>query len=352
MADFVGQGDPTATALRGASIAGGVASSVDGDVAGHIDQAVGIAGDLHQAGASILQVAGATTVGGTPQMAVKATLEIEGGGAIPFQFNPAQLAINKSVTWVPNDAKGRNAPNLRFQSGQPASLQLSMTLDDVVGNPGTPLAVSTKWMSDQSVLGLTELLLKLVKVDKKLPVYDRSKASGRPPWVRLRWGKTRTLNVKFVVESVKVQYTLFARDGTPLRAKVDLSLKQFSDDAEPATSASPSGAKPGSLTGAIRSEGIPAAGDAKGALTQRDWRKNAPADLRLPVGGPSPSGPAQSDIQRGIAEHLASRPPLKVDYETGEYIPAGSPRAGKPADELYSDVHHPDLSAGPERSTQ
>ena len=40
-------------------------------------------------------------------------------------FNPAELTITKSNTWQAPENKGGNAPELRFQAGQPGTLTLS-----------------------------------------------------------------------------------------------------------------------------------------------------------------------------------------------------------------------------------
>lgn len=58
-------------------------------------------------------------------------------------------------------------------------------------------------------------LTQLMKIDGSL---------HRPPGVTFCWGK-----VKFygVVTSVKASYTMFLSDGTPVRAKADISLKSL-----------------------------------------------------------------------------------------------------------------------------
>ena len=47
----------------------------------------------------------------------KALLKTEGGQEIKCMFNPAELTISKSNTWNPVEAKGKNAPELRFSAG-------------------------------------------------------------------------------------------------------------------------------------------------------------------------------------------------------------------------------------------
>ena len=149
-------------------------------------------------------------------MAEKAFLYLETGGRIPFQFNPADLTMSKSANWSAPAAKGRNAPELKFEGGQSGTVSLSLVLDATVDG--------------KSVVDQVSKLLELVSVAKELPSSEPSRQSVRPAWVELHWGR---LNVPFraVVQRLQVRYTYFAADGNPLRAKVDLSLTQFDDEA-------------------------------------------------------------------------------------------------------------------------
>lgn len=148
---------------------------------------------------------------------VKAYLETEGGDHIDCMFNPAELSISKSNTWKPaGEAKGKNAPELRFQAGQSATLTLSLTFDTT--GDGT------------AVTDHTDKLLALMKVDPGLSGSDRGRNKARPPWVKFHWGATHSF--KAVVEQLKIRFTYFASSGMPLRAKADLTLKQWNDEAE------------------------------------------------------------------------------------------------------------------------
>lgn len=146
---------------------------------------------------------------------IKAFLRTETREEIEFLFNPAELTISKSNTWnAAGEAKGKNAPELRFQAGQPATLAMSLTFDTT--DRGT------------SVTEYTDKLLGLMKVDPNIAGADRSNNSARPPWVEFHWGSLYSF--KAIVERLQVKFTYFASTGMPLRAKVDLSLKQWKDE--------------------------------------------------------------------------------------------------------------------------
>lgn len=147
---------------------------------------------------------------------VKAYLLIEGNQKIDCLFNPAELAISKSNSWNAGESKGRNAPELRFQGGQSATISLSLTFD------------TTRDGSD--VTEHTSKLLDLMKVNPALPGGNPGNNSGRPPWVEFHWGKLRSFRA--ILERLQMRFTYFASTGMPLRAKADLSLKQWKDDTE------------------------------------------------------------------------------------------------------------------------
>jgi len=148
---------------------------------------------------------------------VKAMLKSETGREITFLFNPAELTIGKANTWQGPETKGRDAPQLRFQAGQSATLAFSLTLDTTD--------------TGEKVTDHTDMLLDLMKVDKKAAGSDPKSNKARPPWVELHWGKMHSF--KAVIERLQIKFTYFASNGTPLRAKADLTLKQYSDDDEP-----------------------------------------------------------------------------------------------------------------------
>jgi nucleoid-associated protein YgaU len=146
----------------------------------------------------------------------KAYLKTERGDRIDCLFNPSELTVSKSNSWNAGQSKGRNAPELRFQGGQSATLSLNLTFDTT--RDGT------------DVTEHTTKLLDLMKVDASLPGADRARNSARPPWVEFHWGKLHSFRA--IVDKLQIRFTFFAADGMPLRAKVDVTLKQWKDEAE------------------------------------------------------------------------------------------------------------------------
>jgi hypothetical protein len=144
----------------------------------------------------------------------KAELRTETKQVIKCLFNPAEVTVAKSNSWQAGEAKGTNAPKLRFQGGQSATLTVTLMLDTT--DTGT------------DVTEHTNKLLDLMKVDKALPGADAKRNSARPPWVEFHWGTLHSF--KAVVERLTLRFTYFSSGGMPLRAKADLGLKQWDDE--------------------------------------------------------------------------------------------------------------------------
>jgi nucleoid-associated protein YgaU len=144
----------------------------------------------------------------------KAYLLTEKKVMIRCLFNPAELTITKSNTWQAPETKGGNTPELRFQSGQPGTLTLSLTLDTTD--------------SGEEVTTYTDQLLDLMKVDPALKGSDKQRNKARPPWVEFHWGKLHSF--KAIVEKLTIKFTYFASSGMPLRAKADMALKQWNEE--------------------------------------------------------------------------------------------------------------------------
>src|SRR5206468_11071186 len=121
--------------------------------------------------------AGRRTLRGSVLMTgpAKAYLKTERGDRIDCLFNPSELTVSKSNSWNAGQSKGRNAPELRFQGGQSATLSLSLTFDTT--HKGEDVTIHTT------------KLLDAMKADLSVPGADRQRNSARPPWVECHWGK-------------------------------------------------------------------------------------------------------------------------------------------------------------------
>lgn len=139
------------------------------------------------------------------------------GQALVVQFNPGSYSVSKTVKWTPTGEHGRpNAPRLKFQSGDSRSLSLELFFD-----------VTEADAQPADVRELTGPLVALTRC---------SKAHGQsrhPPFVRVSWGGAAPPNSDLpfigVISSLSQNFTMFAPNGRPLRATVDLTITESSD---------------------------------------------------------------------------------------------------------------------------
>lgn len=131
---------------------------------------------------------------------------------MPIQFNPTSLRMQISNRTEGGDQQGRQARQY-------------------VGTGSTTLSLELVY--DTADEGTTERPRSALEYTAQLEYFitPRSKGSQRqaPPRVRFRWGQ---LALEGVVESLSVDFDLFAHDGTPLRAKASLSIKGQNPDYE------------------------------------------------------------------------------------------------------------------------
>jgi hypothetical protein len=164
-----------------------------------------------------------TTSGGSP---AKATFEaLEGKkGTFTVQYNPKEFKEDRKVSWKEVDTQGQDKPSLEFQQGSPRSVSMELLFDTTTdqkvpkngGSVPEPQSVYTQWV---------EPLMSLTNVNVQPSTGESAKQrKNRPTTVLFTWGNYK---LTCVVESLSTSYTLFSASGTPLRAKVQIKLKEW-----------------------------------------------------------------------------------------------------------------------------
>lgn len=134
------------------------------------------------------------------------------GKPITFMFNPNQLQLTKSASWVPHLARGAESAGIaEFSGSEPSTLSLEIFLDATDKH-------------DQSVRKRVDTLLTCC-VPTKTSVTAKVPS---PPWVRFTWGQFQTISFYAYVSQLSATYSLFDSDGTPLRATCSLTLNEIS----------------------------------------------------------------------------------------------------------------------------
>jgi nucleoid-associated protein YgaU len=151
-----------------------------------------------------------TPVSSAAQSLEKAKLIIEspkptGSNVIDFCFNPTEYQLQKSNNFSDIAIPGLESPPIQFVRGNGEKLTVELLAD----TSDTLEDVRNKYVT---------------KVRDLMKIKPESHA---PPIVRFVWGKSEEHSFIGVIESLNITYTLFSPEGTPLRAKLSLTLKEY-----------------------------------------------------------------------------------------------------------------------------
>lgn len=121
---------------------------------------------------------------------------------IPLRFNPTEYQIQKANTFAEIPIPGLETPPIQFIRGASEKLTAELLVD----TSDTLEDVREKYVNK---------LRDLMRLNTDLHA---------PPIVRFTWD---TEVFKGVVDSLNITYTLFTPDGVPVRAKLNLTLKEY-----------------------------------------------------------------------------------------------------------------------------
>lgn len=134
---------------------------------------------------------------------------------LTFHYNPTTISFSRSVTYQ-RDPKQATDPDVQFTGAGPTQLTVQLLLD----------AVGRRDRSDVQA--------EIDRLASWTTVPDPSRPAGGPKRLLFTWGSLRfngEHTLEGFLEALKVTIELFDREGRPLRATVDLTLK--SAHAEP-----------------------------------------------------------------------------------------------------------------------
>ncbi len=135
---------------------------------------------------------------------------LDNGEEFKVLFNPTEYTFEDASKWQDQEGN-RRRPELQYTGGERKKLTMELFYDT--------------YEAKEDVRLYTGKLQQLLVVTT-----DNGNNGKRPPVVELSWGQAQS-NVGFpfkcVLESLKQQFTLFTSDGMPVRAKVNVSFKEY-----------------------------------------------------------------------------------------------------------------------------
>lgn len=123
------------------------------------------------------------------------------GGQIPVMFNPAEYSFDVANTFAEIDIPGLRTPPIQYVRGNARALKMELFFDTYEAR----LDVRAKTVQ------LTSLL-------------DPDPVTQAPPILLFNWGG---FSLQCVLETVAQRFTMFLEDGTPVRATLTVSFKEY-----------------------------------------------------------------------------------------------------------------------------
>jgi hypothetical protein len=137
------------------------------------------------------------------------------GAPIKALFNPERYSLTKGVQIAEIAIPGLDSPVLQFVRGQNEKITLELFFDTTQFG----MVENVKDVRDE-----TKKIYNLVKINRE---------THAPPRCRLRWGGGNLfsfgspLDPRCVVESVSEEFNLFSPGGIPLRAKLNVTFREY-----------------------------------------------------------------------------------------------------------------------------
>lgn len=133
------------------------------------------------------------------------------GERVSCMFNPYEYTITKQNTYEQASTKGLNIPRIRFKQGGAQTLTLRLLFDT--------------YGEGEDVRTFTAPLWRMMMVDEDRA--DQRTGKSEPPHCIFQWGR---FEFEAVITKMDEKFTLFLKDGTPVRTVVNITLQQVVDE--------------------------------------------------------------------------------------------------------------------------
>ena len=128
------------------------------------------------------------------------------GEEIPVKFNPTEYNLEKSITYADQSLPGFTSPVTQFTGGDAETLSMELFFDTYQDEDEEEEDVRVAYTN---------------KIDALLHVDGDLHA---PPVCRFVWGG---LDFKCVLQSATKRFTMFLSSGIPVRARMDVTFKEY-----------------------------------------------------------------------------------------------------------------------------
>ena len=128
------------------------------------------------------------------------------GSEIPVQFNPQSLKLSLANKLESQDTRGQQTRQYLGKTSTTLSFDLQFDTSDE-GTTDAPVSVRTRTAA----------------IERFVLPKGEGKQKQKPPKARFVW---QDLQIDGIIEDLSIDFDLFASDGTPLRAKMSVTMKE------------------------------------------------------------------------------------------------------------------------------
>jgi len=132
-----------------------------------------------------------------------------GGLSVSCMFNPFEYTVSKTNSFSEQSQNRSKSASLEFSKVGPQTLKLQLTFDT--------------YEKMEDVSEITNKLWRFMEPKTE----EAPKKKARPAFVAFEWGVFRFVAV---ITNMTQKFTMFTREGVPVRAKVDVTFTQFKDE--------------------------------------------------------------------------------------------------------------------------
>lgn len=145
-------------------------------------------------------------------------------GTFFVQINPETFVRNYTINYREESAPGRDGAQSQYDYTQPQTMDVEFVLDATGVIPANGIPEPSDLIS---AVAPAELMGKIALL--KRVVYNYVGDAHEPPFVKITWA-LETFRCR--LQSINITYKLFKPDGTPLRALIKCSFKEYINNNE------------------------------------------------------------------------------------------------------------------------
>lgn len=134
------------------------------------------------------------------------------GDEIKVLFNPEEYTVNKDINYAQTAVPGLSAPIIQFVSGNMSTLEMELLVDTYEEHREAARTINS---AGDDVRKLTRQITDLMVIDP---------TKHAPPVLLFTWA---SLSFSCVLARASQRFIMFKPDGTPVRARLQVTFNEF-----------------------------------------------------------------------------------------------------------------------------